>query len=199
MTPGRGNVFGFVMNKRQGFFYPWPEPRSEKAAPAKMARLREIHRPFERALERAPQLSADVQKLRKRARATAQPPLTREERYRHLVSKLAGVEDLDHNAIWWRPEGLPSTQVREPQRPEPVHQEDHRREEREREALCDKQRLRRALDERRPYVVPVTLRPDLELATGAAVGAFEPVEPQIARVHEPHKFLGWDRRNRERS
>lgn len=203
MTPGRGNVFGLVMNKRQGFFYPWPEPRSEKAAPAKMARLREIHRPYERAHDRTPDLADSAIRLRQQTRTADHPPVKSDEHYRHLVAKLAGVEDLDHNPIWWQPEGLPSTQASATHRQDAARhdaqlrdartREEQRRTEREAEALTDAQRLRRALAERSPYVVPVTLRPDLELASGAAQGDWEAVEPHVARVQAPHDIMAWGR------
>lgn len=185
MTPGRGDVFGFVMNKRQGFFYPWPEPRAPKSAPAAAARRQRLHRPD----------LARLSELAPRRPVTKNPsppePVRSDRGQRHVRQKIGALEHLEHNPIWWRPDDGPRPRSPADRKPRSDHPPETRRR-REIARLNAAQRLAQAMVERSAYVVPVTAHPDLELAAPATAD-WERFEPHVDRVHAPHNILAWDR------
>ncbi len=189
MTPGRGDVFGFVMNRRQGFFFPWAQPRTSKSKPKPALRLDTLSLP--RPQRPAPSLLKG--RMDSQLEAPRPVPIGSETPIRPWAATLAGLQTPESHPVWWRPAGLDL----------------HARESAHSERVADSpapadasvlatsaQRLQRLLAHRGTYVVPVTLHPDLELEHLSAQAEWERLEPHIERVQQPHDLMAWDRHYR---
>ncbi|MEM6732194.1 MAG: hypothetical protein AAF658_11605 [Myxococcota bacterium] len=193
MTPGRGDVFGFVMNKRLGFFYPWPDRRPLLLKdPGRAARAEEALE-HARGLRRGQPREPVRLVARKEGRNTPARFDAKAIR-RALESKAEHVADvLDPAAVAAYQALVPADHSSSPNLPNWVAELGS-----EHDgavalgmlagSLSVGQRLHRALAERARYVIPGDVHPAHDLAPIEEEASFH-----IDRVAAPHSILAWDR------
>lgn len=198
MTPGRGDIFAFLMRGGSGFIFPWPR-----------ARARQLEHP--KRLSKAEKSSMGSTDELGSARAV------------HTPTRLDG-DALGNRTAWWstplravaaRPRGLPALPAWSAWSPplaidgelyptptplrsdlveiHPTLETSYH------DALDAAQRLAVRLRHHVQYVIPVTLHPDLELTSESDRAALssELLEPHVHRVGPAHSLLAWDRHYRE--
>lgn len=186
MTPGRDDVFGFLMGEN-GFLYPWP--RSSRRPPLRQWNITPAVTAAQAKAAAAAFLPDDAESAHQRAvedfdvKVLAHPPMARPDSVAHQWHVLH-----DHTLpLLLRVPGEPPRRLGHWR-----HEAEHRTQEPP-NGLTPQQRLLAAAVERARYVVPVTVHPDMELPEGAPAEAWERFEPHVDRVQAPHNILAWDR------